>query len=521
MPPPLSTAPPSRPLPPRRVLAIIAVGAILAGLLLGALVRLNTGSESRLPDAGGQSPSPTQPPVRQSPSASIHSPGASEVGEATAEPPDLDPVPDPLPLSGSGLELGAQIRMAAAPNESLYVAIPIGGDELIMLLDKDGQPRPGWPVLLRRSDYCSVLLVAPDGSVRVVCHRNESVDGLGDTITRAYAFDQDGDSLSGWPVDAVSEAVMGVMVGDDLTLLSRPYMGDTLEEGAPEYVHMDVVGSDGAVRSGVDVPFACCDNAFAISPEGLGIISTREWSESGASVTTQLVAFDEAGIRDGWPITLDGSSSEVAFDVDGAVHLVVGPPYRPPSRTLVLSADGRRIGGSDDLDIVSSLPWEGAGDPYPAAPIVAPDGSSLIVSTEDGGTTILALDPAGQPRPGWPYRSELGIQFTGYCGEGDTGCGFYRTTMALDERGVLYLLHAASRPSAGGSVVALGPDGRVRDGWPVGLSRAGSMFWAAAVDPEGGAYVLAIEPEPTGHSATIVAIAADSTVRYTRTIIEP
>jgi len=62
----------------------------------------------------------------------------------------------------------------------------------------------------------------------------------------------------------------------------------------------------------------------------------------------------------------------------------------------------------------------------------------------------------------------------------------------------------------------------VVDGWPVGLKRRGSEIWSIVVGSNGTAYSLAVEPEPNGsHSATILTLAADSTVRYTLTIVEP
>jgi hypothetical protein len=506
------------------VLAAIGAGAIATGLLLGALVRL-----SETPDPGdalgvARTSSPSATPTATSeaaPSASRAAPPSVE-----ARPPNDPPGPDPSPLAnlvpvkGPGRQIGGNVLMAAGRDGELYVGIPTGTGEVLTLLDRDGRPRPGWPIPVPGNDFCGLLLAAPDGSVRVLCDRSETVDGLDAYITQAHAFGRDGKVLPGWPAD-LSAAFTGVMVGDALVVLSREYV-DAPEENAPEYVHMDVVGADGAMRSGVDVAFPCCDSAFALSPHRMGIVSTREWSESGDSVTTTLVAFDESGIRDGWPITIDGNTSEVAFDRRGAAHLVVSAPYEPPSRTIVLGADGRRLGGSGDLDIVSSLTSEGAGDSYPAAPIVASDMSTFIVSTEDGRTTIMGLDPGGRPLDGWPYRSKLGIEFINQCVDtGDTGCSSPRTAMGVDAHDVLYLIHGAASPSAGGSVMAIGPDGRVRDGWPVGLRRAGSVFWALAVNPDGGAYALAIEPEGDSHSATIVAITDDSTVRYTKTIVEP
>jgi hypothetical protein len=85
-----------------------------------------------------------------------------------------------------------------------------------------------------------------------------------------------------------------------------------------------------------------------------------------------------------------------------------------------------------------------------------------------------------------------------------------------------YLLHASTSSTAGGSIVAVGTDGGVVAGWPVGLKRARSELWSVVVAPTGTAYALAVEPEPNrSHSATILSLAPDSTVLYTLTIIEP
>ena len=74
----------------------------------------------------------------------------------------------------------------------------------------------------------------------------------------------------------------------------------------------------------------------------------------------------------------------------------------------------------------------------------------------------------------------------------------------------------------GGSLVAVGMEGQVNPGWPVELKRPGAEFWAVAVGPDGTTYALAIEPEAGGKSsASVLAIAPDSTVLWTTTIIDP
>ena len=52
--------------------------------------------------------------------------------------------------------------------------------------------------------------------------------------------------------------------------------------------------------------------------------------------------------------------------------------------------------------------------------------------------------------------------------------------------------------------------------------RCASAAWSIVVAPTGTAYGLAVEPEPNGsHSATILTLAPDSSVRSTLTIVEP
>jgi hypothetical protein len=307
------------------------------------------------------------------------------------------------------------------------------------------------------------------------------------------------------------------MVDDGLRLIVRPYAGDVPVD---ENIHMTVIGSSGNVQNGVDIPFGCCE--ATIGPDGDGYLSThRDWSATDlADVKTDLLAIGLDGPRLGWPVTIDGNASELSFDLQGRIYVVVGSPDAAPARTMVFDQDGQiREGGSSDLAIVSTNPWDGAGAEYPGSPIVADDGTTFIVSTESGRTTVLALDPGGAPMVGWPYQSKLGMEWTGFCGQGETGCGHVRTMPSVDGSNTLYVFQAAATSSTGGRMVAIGSDGRVREGWPIVLRKPGSMFWSMALGSD--VWALAIEPEKHGYSATILAIADDSTVLHATTIVEP
>jgi hypothetical protein len=241
-----------------------------------------------------------------------------------------------------------------------------------------------------------------------------------------------------------------------------------------------------------------------------------------AGTTSELEAVGPAGIPDGFPVAIDGIASGPAFDAAGRIHVTVGSPIERPARTFVFDAGGRAIDvGSDDLQMTATSDWTGAGAVQPAFPVVAPDGTTFIIDNTDG-TTVAGLSPSGRVIAGWPYRSNVDLEYTGFCDGPDVGCGFTRTAPAIGPGNVLYLLHAAANSSVGGSVVAVGQEGRVVPGWPVGLRRSGSEFWSIVVGSDGTAYALAIEPEGRdGSSASILAIAPDSTVLYTTTIVEP
>lgn len=411
--------------------------------------------------------------------------------------------------------------MAPGRDGSLYISIPGRRGDLVALLGETGEPLGGWPILLEGARACDQLFPVADGSVRVVCADGPTDDGQNGSIGRAFAFDDDGRSLPGWPVD-IDDAFTGRVVGDVLALLVYPVIEEGSQAGVLDPVNLVNIASDGTLRKGVDVLFACCDNAWAVGPDGIAYATThRDWS-SATSIKTDILAFGLNGARPDWPVTIDGNASELAFDARGRIYMVVGSPNERPARTVVLDPDGRVLAsGSGDQPITSTSTWDGAGADYPGVPIVGADGTSFIVSTEGGTTTVAGLDPDGQPLPGWPYRSTLGMEWIGFCNEGDTGCGQERTVSGVGSRNELYLFHAASSSSTGGIMVAIEPNGRVRSGWPVGLRRAGSMFWSIAVGPDGRVWALAVEPETRGYSATILAIAHDSTVVYATTVVEP
>jgi hypothetical protein len=183
------------------------------------------------------------------------------------------------------------------------------------------------------------------------------------------------------------------------------------------------------------------------------------------------------------------------------------------------------VAGPDDLGLVATDDCAGIEGTceFPAAPLVGGNGTTIVIDAGFNSTTAIAVSPSGEIVAGWPYRSNAGHQSNSVCSGGDICEGHSLASPVIGPDGVLYLVHGAADPTVGGgSLVAVGPDARVRPGWPVELKRPGAAFWSVIVGDDGTAFALAIEPEgDDATSATIVAIAPDSTILYAATVIEP
>ena len=109
------------------------------------------------------------------------------------------------------------------------------------------------------------------------------------------------------------------------------------------------------------------------------------------------------------------------------------------------------------------------------------------------GVVVHALGPDGTVRDGWPWSAGAPIGEQGKCPQGDTGCGVWRTVPALGPGEVLLVLLAPADAKSGGQVVAVGPDGRVVDGWPVKLTNPAARWDVVAAGAAGTVYATAVE----------------------------
>ncbi len=529
------------PLTRRRITGLLAVAAVLA---TGGILMLAVGNRPPVDTALDPNASPlaSAPPASTAPSAS---PGPSAAtSAATSAAPTSIAIPPPaasvvFPVvgsaggapGGSAREVGDRVLTAPGPDGSLFVWIPRPTGSVLALLDRSGQPHPGWPISVNRATWCSLLLPVDDGSVRLVCD-NADLQMLASNV-HVFAFDADGQPMAGWPVQLPRNAwTVGRMIRDELALFGGDWnaAGDSLD------AWVTTIAADGSVRRGIVTPTV--DRGvileLAIAPDGVAYAVASVGVFGGPGIEeSQIAAFDQGGARPGWPLSFDGIPSGPAFGDGGRILMTVGSFVQKTSRVLAIDRDGEVVSTwSGELMIASTefaAPCGGASyvghqgpemGARPQPPIIAPDGTVFVFSGAD--PAVYALDPSLAVRPGWPFHPATppvrpyypNPQYQEPC----SSLGI----PAVGPDSTLYLSLQAQNAGIGGSLVAIGPDGEVRPGWPVELLKPGTEFWSVVVGADGTVFALAVEPEDgDASSATVLAIDPDSTVLYTTTIIEP
>jgi outer membrane protein assembly factor BamB len=414
-------------------------------------------------------------------------------------------------------------RLAPGRDGSLYVSISNRkGPAELLLLDSSGRPRPGWPVAIKDSTRCGVPFPVDDGSVRIVCDARDipGSDPEADDVS-AFAFDADGRLMTGWPVRLKLPAA--IAMGTELTVVTEHRINDAEDTTISHDVVVSHIAANGTVRDGT--PLALDVNRFGdqwtVGPDGVAFSAGEI---DGDTETSRISAIDSTGLRPGWPVTVRGFGSGPAVGSSGQIAVTLGSAERHTSRVVVFDGEGKATSSA----VLPFATLERTGDTggctasLPQSPIVARTGAIFVYSELDN--RIYALDPSLAVHKGWPFEpaSSLARATPGLETEHEAGYCPASVTPAAGPDGTLVLSLEAPSSKVGGSLVAVGMDGRVRPGWPVGLKRPGSEFWTVAVGSDGTTYALAVEPEAGGKSSeSILAIAPDSTVIYSKTIIDP
>jgi hypothetical protein len=516
VPGPNQARPPAR--PPRISLPVaiigfagaVALALVLIALILAtdpgraAAVSTASTSHSSSPTNLAVAPPSAEPTSRPSDDRSAPSPSAA------AGTPTSSTSPPAYPVAGQA----DPPLMAAGREGSAYVAIREGDSVVLGSFAPDGTVRRGWPVRLH-TRWCTQLVVARDGSVRVACEpfTDGSEGGLEPPSMRIFAIDSSGQSMPGWPVDIEGGSTIAA-IDNDVAVVIQPYEGDAPPDGTIGKAYLGMVAVDGHAQMGtLQLPVPCCESTLVAGPRG-GYLTTR-WQSGDARFTT-ITAF---GLRESWwSIDIEGAASDPAFDEFGDAHLAVWTD-EPTSRNQVLTidSDGDINGTSVATTLRPTSGWTGAGQEYPMPPTVG--GGDVFVLGATDGTRIQGFGSDGS-HFATPFITPTAVAVQGHCSRQDVGCGVHVVAPLRHPTGTLFVALGADRSTSGGSLVAINRYSDVIDGWPIGLKRPGAQFWQLAQGFEGGVWALAAEPDTDGYDVTLLSIASDSTIRGKVTVVE-
>ena len=217
--------------------------------------------------------------------------------------------------------------------------------------------------------------------------------------SRLAAFAENGSPRPGWPVTVPDRS--GYVLGPQGTVVVRSLVDDVGELCSnPRRTVFTVLGADGRTLPG----WPRGSTGYASSP-----VVDAEGTVYYVSATLKAYAHDRAGeVETGWPVAVPGARNGCGPEKphlapDGTIY-VVGDEF------TALSADGRprpgwplRPPGNLTGPCFDSECYGGH-----AAPAFGPDGTMYFVVYHDEQgpvwAEVVAIDRAGQAKPGWPYR---------------------------------------------------------------------------------------------------------------------
>ena len=332
-----------------------------------------------------------------------------------------------------------------------------------------------------------------DGSARALCLFDDvedpesCVDGC--AAPRVYGWAAPGESLAGFPVwlpTGISTATNGArVIGSDLvTVTTEAYDEVVAEFGDYGSARITTVAADGSITEGAQVPAPL--QRRMIGPDGVAY-GLRPIDEENLETRTQVIAFDETGMRPGWPITLDGGgASSPSFGPNGQIVLLSG--IDEGTRIVRLNPDGSEAAPSLDL------PFHTASDDAGLfAPLV--DERGRVWVTANG--TIHGFDEQGNQLSGFPYQPETDLAEGGRSGDTGTSypCDGWPKAPRLAPGSLIYALETAP-DGKGGRITVVNRDGSIRTGWPKTLQRPGATWDSVTIGENRRAYAVAVEPEP-------------------------
>jgi len=198
----------------------------------------------------------------------------------------------------------------------------------------------------------------------------------------------------------------------------------------------------------------------------------------------------------GWPLTFNSERGfEPVFAPDGTVYLLTGGP---DAQLVALDRAGHLMPG-----------WpleEPPGSDF-GSPAAGPDGSAYLEECAGAtvGCVVHRLDASGRDRSGWPV--ELTTAFACSNGGNCAPAGLYVGT-----DGTAFVSHW--RDSGGLQILAIDPSGRIKPGWPVAPGASGGLWWTnVQLGADGTLFMYGIPDDGVQPDSSIAAFGPDGTLR--------
>jgi hypothetical protein len=252
---------------------------------------------------------------------------------------------------------------------------------------------------------------------------------------------------------------------------------------------------------------------LALSPDGSVYTVGYDYEPYSGAIVAQTrigVIGADGKPAPGWPIALEGAASPPAFGPDGTIYVARAGLGTAPSQVIAYDRSGQvKPGWPVSLPKgLGTLSGDGSGTP--SAPVAGNDGEVFVAAIDSRlGGQIIGYDSSGSILPGSPYSLPVafGSVSSPYKGGQSPGPMFVKSA---DGRGALYML-------LDGEIVAIGPDGGAKKGWPYRPPGwvSGQSYWLTwAASPDGGLVAVSVTSADVVQTATIVHLAPDGTLAH-------
>jgi hypothetical protein len=284
-------------------------------------------------------------------------------------------------------------------------------------LTKPGAVPDGWPVSL---DSTGSVSVGPDGTVY---------------LGHQAALDAGGRPRTGWLTLPDGTQTTPCAYGSDGTIYAETVQQSRIRD-------IWIFGPDGKLR--MSSPVEVAEYSQVVPGPGGSVYFVEPQYGDAAASTIQIVAPNGSGAA----IVTPGSAVGGVVAGDGTIYITLLPNQMESTglSLRILGPNGAQV-GSDSEPVY----WGTA---------LAPDGTPYAWGYEPGSapgvvvrSRIAAFDQGGKPKPGWPAIFEFGV-----------------SAPAFGPDGTVYMAALDS------TVIALGPDGVTRAGWPVALPSGDQPF---------------------------------------------